>query len=53
MYLWKYQGDKVRVWDEQDPTTTAGIQHANFLTKNVEEVSDWYKDGTSNYYYSQ
>ena len=51
MYLWKYQGDKVRVWDEQDPTTTAGIQHANFLTKNVEEVSDWYKDGTSNYYY--
>ncbi|MBR0194130.1 MAG: Ig-like domain-containing protein [Bacilli bacterium] len=51
MYLWKYKGDKVRVWDEQDPTTSEGIQHANFVTKNVEEVSDWYKDGTSNYYY--
>ena len=51
MYLWKYKGDKVRVWDEQDPTTSEGIQHANFVTKNVEDVSDWYRDGTSNYYY--
>ena len=51
MYLWKYVGDKVRVWDEQPPTTSEGIQHANFVTKNVEEVSDWYRDGTSNYYY--
>ena len=51
MYLWKFKGDKVRVWDEKDPTTSEGIQYANFVTKNVEEVSDWYKDGTSDYYY--
>ncbi len=51
MYLWKFKGDKVRVWDEQPSTTTDGIQHANFITKNVEQVTDWYKDGTSDYYY--
>ena len=52
MYLWKYKGDKVRVWDGQPATKDEqGNAKANFLTKNVEEVSDWYKDGTSNYYY--
>ena len=51
MYLWKYQGDKVRVWDGVPATVNAGIASANFVTKNVEEVTDWYKDGTSNYYY--
>mgnify|MGYP003295743530 CR=1 FL=1 len=52
MYLWKYQGDKVKVWDEQPAVDVGGgYKKANFITKNVEEVSDWYRDGTSNYYY--
>ena len=48
MYLWKYKGDKVKVWDGVIPAKNSP---ANFVTKNVEEVSDWYKDGTSDYYY--
>ena len=55
MYLWKFKGDKVRVWDGQPATDMGGgIKHANFVTANVESdlVKDqWYKDGTSDYYY--
>ena len=55
MYLWKYKGDKVRVWDGQPAVDVGGgIKKANFVTANVESelVKDqWYKDGTSDYYY--
>ena len=50
MYLWKYAGDPILEWDgvvgkyDRD-------NPANYVTKTVESSSDWYKDGTSNYYY--
>ena len=63
MYLWKYKGDKILEWDgiekyEWDPQQQKEVKvpfsennPANFITKNVEESADWYRDGTSNYYY--
>lgn len=55
MYVWKYKGDKILEWDgveAPDPKTPYGPNNpAKFITKNVEDSSDWYRDGTSNYYY--
>ena len=55
MYLWKFKGDKVRVWDGNPAVDVGGgIKKATFVTANVESdlVKDqWYKDGTSDYYY--
>ena len=55
MYVWKYKGDKILEWDgveAADPKKPYGVDNpANFITKNVEDSSDWYRDGTSNYYY--
>ena len=62
MYIWKFKGDKVRVWNgvvSKDGTQTASDQSQNFVTatlggtaeidKKLEEL--WYKDGESDYYY--
>ena len=62
MYIWKYKGDKVRVWDgniTKEGNNNAADQSANFTTatlggtdqidKKLDEL--WYKDGESNYYY--
>ena len=55
MYVWKYKGDKILEWDgveAPDPKKPYGVDNpATFVTKNVEDSSDWYRDGTSNYYY--
>ena len=55
MYVWKYKGDKILEWDgveASDPKKPYGVDNpAKFITKNVEDSSDWYRDGTSNYYY--
>lgn len=48
MYLWKYKGDQILQWDQVPVAPNAS---ANFETVNVETSSDWYRDGTSNYYY--
>ena len=49
MYLWKFKGDSVREWDGVEPATANA--EANYKNVPVESSSDWYKDGTSNYYY--
>ena len=50
MYLWKYEGDPILEWDgvegKYDTSTPA-----TYVTKQVQESDDWYRDGTSNYYY--
>ncbi len=55
MYVWKYKGDKILEWDgveATDPTNPYGPNNpATFIKKNVEDSDDWYRDGTSNYYY--
>ena len=54
MYLWKFKGDKVQVWDGvEKPTGADSSWKANFISVNVEseQASDWYQDGTSDYYY--
>jgi glycosidase/uncharacterized protein YjdB len=55
MYVWKYKGDKILEWngvEASDPKKPYGVDNpATFVTKNVEDSSDWYRDGTSNYYY--
>lgn len=55
MYVWKYKGDKILEWngvEAPDPKKPYGVDNpATFVTKNVEDSSDWYRDGTSNYYY--
>ena len=50
MYLWKFKDDPILEWngvegkyDKDNPAT--------YITKKVQESDDWYKDGTSNYYY--
>ena len=50
MYLWKYQGDKILEWNGVEGKYDVD-NPATFITKNVEDSDDWYKDGTSNYYY--
>ena len=61
MYVWKYKGDKILEWDGEEKYEWKDGQQvkvkydeknpATFIEKNVEESSDWYRDGTSNYYY--
>ena len=53
MYLWKYKGDKILKWDEKPAEKdTSGNAKAGFNVINVEDdKADWYKDGTSDYYY--
>ena len=57
MYLWKYKGDKVLEWDGVTKPKDWGEKHpnenwvANYNEINVETAEDWYKDGTSDYYY--
>ena len=54
MYLWKFEGDKVQVWDGVEKPKDAGDDWAaNYNSVNVEskEASDWYRDGTSKYFY--
>ena len=50
MYLWKYEGDKVFEWDGVEGKYTTD-NPATFAKVNVEDNDDWYRDGTSNYYY--
>ena len=49
MYLWKYKGDYVREWDGVEPASSE--TPANYKNVKVEDSEDWYRDGTSNYYY--
>ena len=56
MYIWKYKGDQVRVWDGQGDNdsaashfTTATLGGTEDIDKKLNEL--WYKDGESNYYY--
>ena len=49
MYLWKYKGEMVREWDGEIPAS--GDTPANYNDVKVEDSEDWYRDGTSNYYY--
>ena len=55
MYVWKFQGDQILEWDgveASDPKNPYGPDNpATFITKRVEQSSDWYRDGTSKYYY--
>ena len=52
MYLWKFKGDKVRKWDgDEDYYIANDKQKAKYINVNVEEAGDWYRDGTSDYYY--
>ena len=54
MYLWKYEGDKVLEWDGTLATANNPYgpdNPAKYMSVNVENNADWYKDGTSNYYY--
>lgn len=50
MYLWKYEGDKILEWNGVEGKYTVD-NPATFITKNVEDSDDWYRDGTSNYFY--
>ena len=56
MYIWKYKGDKVRVWNGQGDNdsapsnfTTGTLGGTAEIDKKLDEL--WYKDGESNYYY--
>ena len=55
MYVWKFEGDSILEWDgveASDPKKPYGPDNpANFVTKKVEESADWYRDGTSKYFY--
>lgn len=60
MYLWKYEGDKVLQWNgvestkkdsQGNPVAYGPDNPATFTSVNVEDDADWYRDGTSNYYY--
>ena len=50
MYLWKYEGDKILEWNGVRGKYDAD-NPATFIKKNVQDSDDWYRDGTSNYYY--
>jgi len=62
MYIWKYKGDKVRVWDgnityegdqkaadQSKNFTTATIGGSDPIDAKLNEL--WFKDGESDYYY--
>lgn len=49
MYLWKFEGDKVREWDGIVPEVAT--TPATYKNINVEDSEDWYRDGSSKYYY--
>ena len=62
MYIWKFKGDKVRVWNgniTMNGEQKADDQSANFVnatlggTEEIDKKLDelWYKDGESDYYY--
>ena len=54
MYLWKFKGDKVKIWDHDvnQPVSAEEKKNPTFTSIAVEqEGTDWYKDGTSDYYY--
>lgn len=55
MYVWKFEGDSILEWDgveASDPKNPYGPNNpAHFVTKKVEQSSDWYRDGTSKYFY--
>ena len=51
MYLWKFKGDQVIEWDGIEGKTKDERAYADYKTINVEDSADWYKNGTSDYYY--
>ena len=51
MYLWKFKGELVREWDGNVDPTTGKADPAVYKDVPVEDASDWYQDGDSNYYY--
>lgn len=48
MYLWKFKGDKIREWNGVEVAKDSFPTYSNIA---VENSSDWYQDGSSNYYY--
>ena len=50
MYLWKFKGDSILEWNGVEGTYNKD-NPATYATKKVEDSDDWYKDGTSDYYY--
>ena len=50
MYLWKYEDDEILEWNGVEGSYSA-TNPATYVTKKVQESDDWYRDGTSNYYY--
>ncbi len=56
MYIWKFKGDKVRIWDGEGDNDSAA-SHFTTATLGGSETIDaklnelWYKDGESDYYY--
>ena len=56
MYIWKFKGDKVRVWNGQGDNdsapsnfTTATLGGTSTIDKKLDDL--WYPDGESSYYY--
>ena len=51
MYLWKFKGEKIRKWDGVVPADKQ--TPATYINVSVDDevVEDWYRDGSSNYYY--
>ena len=50
MYLWKFKDDEILEWNGVEGKYDAE-NPATYVTKKVQDSDDWYKDGTSNYYY--
>ena len=48
MYLWKFKGDKIREWNGVEVDSNSFPTYSSVA---VENSSDWYQDGSSNYYY--
>ncbi|MCQ2802474.1 MAG: alpha-amylase family glycosyl hydrolase [Bacilli bacterium] len=51
MYLWKFKGDMVRQWDGNGGKDLEPNTEAVYENVPVEEATDWYQYGESNYYY--
>lgn len=51
MYLWKFKGDLVRQWDGNNGQDLPKDVNPVYENVPVEEATDWYQYGESNYYY--
>ena len=56
MYVWKFKGDEVRVWDGKGDNDSAPSHFTKATLGGTEDIDKklnelWYKDGESDYYY--